>query len=229
MSTLWFYPSTMYNMWYLLWHILELWVKATCFYALFGPAFTPYPLFPYFHALFGRAFTPYPLFQWYLQNNETLLNLSMKCWNSTFNAQGWRVIIVVVQVGAVKICVAHQWKRSGKRKERMKLSLAPKLVEKLVWVPVISFCKIFIPSQVFDALFCRNWPFSPPNRVTLWITLLHQNCNLTLHNVIWHEPLPFLSENYFNILFCKLKNIIKKSFMNKKMFCIILLCRNMFK
>jgi hypothetical protein len=26
----------------------------------------------------------------------------------------------------------------------MKLSLQPKLVERLVWVPVISFCKIFI-------------------------------------------------------------------------------------
>ncbi len=30
----------------------------------------------------------------------------MKCWNSTFNAQGLEVIIVVVQVGAVKIYVA---------------------------------------------------------------------------------------------------------------------------
>jgi hypothetical protein len=29
----------------------------------------------------------------------------MKWWNSAFNAQGWRVIIVVVQVGAVKIYV----------------------------------------------------------------------------------------------------------------------------
>jgi hypothetical protein len=25
-------------------------------------------------------------------------------------------------------------------------SIPPKLVERLVWVPVISFCKIFIPS-----------------------------------------------------------------------------------
>jgi len=37
---------------------------------------------------------------------ETWLNLSMKCWNSAFNAQGSRVIIVVVLVGAVKIYVA---------------------------------------------------------------------------------------------------------------------------
>jgi len=32
-----------------------------------------------------------------------LLNLGMKCWNSAFNAQGSRVIIVVVEVGAVKM------------------------------------------------------------------------------------------------------------------------------
>jgi len=31
--------------------------------------------------------------------------------------------------------------------------LPPKLVEKLVSVFVISFCKIFIPSYAFDALF----------------------------------------------------------------------------
>jgi len=42
----------------------------------------------------------------YLQSKEILLNLSIKCWNSAFNAQGSRLIIVVVQVGAVKIYVA---------------------------------------------------------------------------------------------------------------------------
>ncbi len=31
--------------------------------------------------------------------------------------------------------------RKKKRKDKMKLSLPPKLGEKLVWVPVISFCK----------------------------------------------------------------------------------------
>jgi hypothetical protein len=52
------------------------------------------------------SFTPYPHFQRYPQSKKLLLNLSMKCWNSAFNAQGSRVIIVVVQVGAVKIHVA---------------------------------------------------------------------------------------------------------------------------
>jgi len=52
------------------------------------------------------SFTPYPLFAWYLQSKEILLNLSMKCWNSAFNEEGLRVIIVVVQVGAVTIYAA---------------------------------------------------------------------------------------------------------------------------
>jgi hypothetical protein len=43
-----------------------------------------------------------------------------------------------------------------KMKDRMKLSLPPKLLEKLVWVPVIVFCKIFILSYTFDALLCQN-------------------------------------------------------------------------
>jgi len=61
---------------------------------------------PCLHPVFGPAFTPYPLFQWYLQSNEILLNLRMKCWNSAFNRQGSKLNIVVVQVGAVKIHVA---------------------------------------------------------------------------------------------------------------------------
>ncbi len=55
----------------------------------------------------------------------------------------------------------------------MKLNLPPtKLVEKLVWVQVTSFCKISILSYTFDALLSRNWPFSSPNRLTLHITLI---------------------------------------------------------
>jgi hypothetical protein len=50
--------------------------------------------------------------------------------------------MVVVQVGAVKIYVAAV---KALRKEGMKLSSPPKLVEKLVWVPVISFCRISFP------------------------------------------------------------------------------------
>jgi hypothetical protein len=39
-----------------------------------------------------------------------------------------------------------------KKKGRMKVNLPPKLVENLVWVPVISFCKNFI-------LFTRLMPY----------------------------------------------------------------------
>ncbi len=54
----------------------------------------------------SSAFAPYPLFQWYPQSMENLLNLGMKWLNSAFNAQGFRVIIEVVHVGAMKIYVA---------------------------------------------------------------------------------------------------------------------------
>jgi hypothetical protein len=53
------------------------------------------------------SLTTYPsLFQWYPQSKDILINLSMKCWYSAFNAQGSRLIIVVVQLGAVTIYVA---------------------------------------------------------------------------------------------------------------------------
>jgi hypothetical protein len=48
------------------------------------------------------------------------------------------------------------------KKERQDESqFTTKLVEKLVWVPVIWLSKIFILSLAFDALLCRNWSFSP--------------------------------------------------------------------
>jgi len=33
----------------------------------------------------------------------------------------------------------------------------------------------FIPGYTFDALLCQNWPFLPPNRLTLRITFLNSN------------------------------------------------------
>jgi len=65
-------------------------------------------------------FTRYPLFEQGPQSKEILLNLSMKCRNSAFNAQGSGVIIVVVQVGAVKIYVAAVEVLTKKRKEGVK-------------------------------------------------------------------------------------------------------------
>jgi hypothetical protein len=46
------------------------------------------------------------------------VQLSMKCWYSAFNAQGSRLIIVVVPLGAVKICVAAAVEALLTKKER---------------------------------------------------------------------------------------------------------------
>jgi hypothetical protein len=54
----------------------------------------------------SSAFAPYQVYEWYPQSKEILLNLGMKCWNTASNAQGSRVILVVLQVGALKIYVA---------------------------------------------------------------------------------------------------------------------------
>jgi hypothetical protein len=65
-------------------------------------------LWPCLYPVFGPPFTPYPLFQWYPQSKDILMNLSMECSYSAFNAQGSRLIIVVIQLGAVKRYVAVQ-------------------------------------------------------------------------------------------------------------------------
>ncbi len=49
--------------------------------------------------------------------------------------------IVIVQVGVVKTYVAMK-EVQEKKKDRMKLSLPPKLVEKLVWVVINLFCRL---------------------------------------------------------------------------------------
>jgi hypothetical protein len=66
---------------------------------------------------------------------------------------------------------------SGKRKDRMKLRLSSNLLEELVWVPVISLCKIFIPRFAFDA---RAMPYyaetghsHPLIEGLYWITLIN--------------------------------------------------------
>jgi hypothetical protein len=78
--------------------------------------------------------------------------------------KGSRVIIVLVQVGAVKIYASSSAGAREKKETQDETQSTTKnwWKKKLVWVPVISFCKIFIPSYTFDALFfCPNWPFWP--------------------------------------------------------------------
>jgi hypothetical protein len=43
-----------------------------------------------------------------------------------------------------------------RQKERQDETQFTTKIEKLVWVTVISVCKICIPSYAFDALLCRN-------------------------------------------------------------------------
>jgi hypothetical protein len=71
---------------------------------------------------------PYSFFQ--RKSKETLLNLNMKSWNSAFNAQGSRVIIVVLQVGAVVYVTAAatvQCRRA--QEEKGKTGYHPKKID----------------------------------------------------------------------------------------------------
>jgi len=82
------------------WSILELSVKKPCLHPVFGPPLSP----------------PIPSFSGIRKIKTFLLNLSMKCWNLPFNAQGSRVIIVVVQLQTVQIYVVTM--KALRKKER---------------------------------------------------------------------------------------------------------------
>ncbi len=61
------------------------------------------------------------------------------------------------------------------RKKVTKLSLSPKLVERLAWSSqLFGFVKFHSPLRIW-CLLCRNWPFLPPNHLAFWITLIHQS------------------------------------------------------
>jgi hypothetical protein len=66
-----------------------------------------------------------------------MLELNMKCWNSTFNAQGSKSIIVIVQVKEVRIYVATI-ELLMKKERQMKLNLPPKLM--VFWVSPYIEC-----------------------------------------------------------------------------------------
>jgi hypothetical protein len=77
-----------------------------------------------------------------MQSNEILLNLSMKLsiqctrFESNYSSCTGR--------SSENVC-SRAVEAIQKTKDRMKLSLPPKLTEKLVWVPVILLCIILIP------------------------------------------------------------------------------------
>jgi hypothetical protein len=94
-------------------------------------------------------------------------------WNSSFNAQGSRLIVVVVQVGAVKIYVAAVEALRKKERQEMKLSLLPKLMGFFEFHPRLNahvlFCKFFwIPPWVwYDQTQGSRAVFFLPLRITL--------------------------------------------------------------
>jgi hypothetical protein len=109
----------------------------------------------------------------------------MKCWNTVFNAQGSRVITVVVHVVEVKICVAAV---KTLRKEKEETPFIAKFGRKTSLGPIYFVLWNFIPNYAFDAVLCRNWPFSPPNRQTLWITLMSINDNVSYERSSLEKP-----------------------------------------
>jgi len=106
----------------------------------------------------GLLSPPYPLFQCCPQSKEFLLNLSMKCWNSAFNAQGSRVIIVVVQVTAMNIYVAAvEALRKKERQDETQFRAVRPITQHLVSQRSANF-----------------W------RVILWISCAKRNCSPTI-------------------------------------------------
>jgi hypothetical protein len=77
------------------------------------------------------------------------------------------LIIIVVQVEAVKIHVAAVESLTEKERGDETQFTTTKVGGKTSLGP-----SYFVPSYAFDALLCRNWLFSPPNRLTLRITLV---------------------------------------------------------
>jgi hypothetical protein len=65
------------------------------------------------------------------------------------------------------ICSSSGCARKKERQDETQFTTKIAGKNLVIWVPVISLCKIFIPSYLFDGLLCWNWPFSPPNRKTL--------------------------------------------------------------
>jgi hypothetical protein len=113
-----------------------------------------------------------------------MLQLSTKRWNSTFNALGARLTIVVVQVRAVKIYLAASCGGAlEKRKDGMKFSLPPKLM--VFWV---STSPLSPPPPTLNAnvFFCRSFLISP----CVWLCLSYFMDNSIITRVFW----PLLDE-----------------------------------
>jgi hypothetical protein len=136
-----------------------------------------------------------------------MLQLTMKCWNSAFNAWGWRLFIVVVNLRSVRLYVAAV----------EALSLPPKLmvfesqfITKIdgFWISVYHqnwwFLNLSLSPKlmVFESQFTTkidgfwmNLSLSPKLMVFEWILVYHQNW--------WFSEFHLMLNA--NVLFCRFK------------------------
>jgi hypothetical protein len=76
----------------------------------------------------------------------------------------------------------------------MKLSLPPKLVEKLVWVPVNLFCKISFPVTHLMPYYAETGDSRP---LIAWLLLI------TLVNIVEEGGLSTCSSSKFSFILCE--------------------------
>jgi hypothetical protein len=79
----------------------------------------------------------------------------------------------------------QQWRRSKKKERGDETQFTTKIGGKTSLGP--KFCKNLVPSYAFDALLCRNWPFSSPNRLTSMMILLNWYYFKSLPSRYWYE------------------------------------------
>jgi hypothetical protein len=137
--------------------------------------------------LWASFHPPIPSFNGICKVKTFLLNLSMKCWNSAFSAQG--STLIVLQFGlrsSENIFSSSGGRSSGKRKDRMKLSFTTKIDGLLSFTKIDGFLS-FIPPWMLRYFFAGFFFWISPSVwsnsgflccvfLTLWITLLSFVC-----------------------------------------------------
>jgi hypothetical protein len=106
--------------------------------------------------LWASFHPPYPLFQ--PKVRKFLLNLSMKCWNSAFNAQGWRVII-----GRSSENICSRALKALRKKDRQDETQFPTKIDGFL---------SFTPPLNANVLFCRFFQKSHPCMTKLRVLVL---------------------------------------------------------
>jgi hypothetical protein len=104
-----------------------------------------------------------------------------------------------------KIAWIHWYKDLGPL-SKVALILAPKLVEKLLWVSVLLCCKISFLVTHLMPYYAETDSFSPPNHLTLQITLMYEIKSKTLTSNILKLYIPELGLWFFRTVIMDPKN-----------------------